>query len=48
MPSRRRARRLAVLAAIATAALAPGPAAAQECPTAKSGARGFVVERNEQ
>jgi len=29
-------------------ALAPGRAAAQECPTAKSGARGFVVERNEQ
>jgi hypothetical protein len=48
MPSRRWARRLAAPAAIAMVALAPGRAAAQECPTAKSGARGFVVERNEQ
>ena len=48
MPSRRWARRLAALAAIAMVALAPGRAAPQECPTAKSGARGFVVERNEQ
>ena len=48
MPSRRWARRLGVPMAVAMVALAPGPAAAQECPTAKSGAHGFVVERNEQ
>jgi hypothetical protein len=48
-PSRRWSRRLVVLAASAAmAALAPRTAAAQECPTAKSGARGFVVERNER
>jgi len=47
-PFRRWARRLLVLAASAAmAALAPHMAAAQECPTAKSAARGFVVERNE-
>jgi hypothetical protein len=48
MPSRRWARRFGVPMAIAMVALAPRPAAGQECPTAKSGARGFVVERNEQ
>ncbi len=48
MPSRRWARRLGVPMAVAMVALAPGPAAAQDCPTAKSGAHGFVVERNEQ
>jgi hypothetical protein len=48
MPHRRWARRRVVPAAIAMVVLAPWTASAQECPTAKSGARGFVVERNEQ
>ena len=39
---------VAAMAVIATlAAHAPCPAVAQDCPTAQSGARGFVVERNE-
>jgi len=47
-PFRRGARRLAAVAAgAAMAALASRTAPAQECPTAKSAARGFVVERNE-
>ena len=36
-----------LLSIAAFAAYAPRPAAAQDCPTAQSGARGFVVERNE-
>jgi hypothetical protein len=36
-----------LLAIAAFVACAPRPAAAQDCPTAQSGARGFVVERNE-
>jgi hypothetical protein len=47
VPPRRRPRRLVVLAAIAMAVLAPRTAPAQDCPTAKSGVGGFVVERNE-
>jgi hypothetical protein len=37
----------AALAALAAACLLSRPSAAQDCPTAQSGARGFVVERNE-
>ncbi len=49
MPFRRRPCRGLVLAVFAaTIVLAPSTAPAQECPTAKSGARGFVVERNER
>jgi hypothetical protein len=36
-----------LLSIAAFAAYAPRPAAAQDCPTAQSGTRGFVVERNE-
>jgi hypothetical protein len=36
-----------LLAIAALVAYAPRPAAAQNCPTAQSGERGFVVERNE-
>src|SRR5262245_48163 len=39
--------RSTLIAIAALVAHAPQPAAAQDCPTAKSGARGFVVERNE-
>jgi hypothetical protein len=35
------------LAALAAVLLTPGLATAQDCPTAQSGAHGFVVERNE-
>jgi hypothetical protein len=38
---------LALVALAAGVLLAPGRAAAQDCPTAHSVARGFVVERNE-
>jgi hypothetical protein len=42
-------RRLVAAAAIAAAVMAaPWPALGQECPTAKTGAGGFVVERNER
>jgi len=37
----------ALLAIAAFTVCAPHPAAAQDCPTAQSGARGFVVGRNE-
>jgi len=36
-----------VAVVLAAACLLPRPAAAQDCPTAQSGAHGFVVERNE-
>src|SRR5262249_45272291 len=46
----RRPDAIAVRIVVAIAALAfyaPHPAAAQDCPTAKSGTSGFVVERND-
>lgn len=46
--SARRAAASAALALLAAGALVPRPAAAQDCPTAKSAAHGFVVERNEE
>ncbi|HEY2136877.1 MAG TPA: hypothetical protein VGH49_13375 [Xanthobacteraceae bacterium] len=41
-------RLLVAVAAIVAVVAAPWPAPAQECPTAKTGAGGFVVERNER
>jgi hypothetical protein len=39
---------VALVAAAAAVLLAPRVASAQDCPTAQSGAHGFVVERNER
>jgi len=41
-------RRAALAVAIVAASLMPRPSAAQDCPTAQSARKGFVVERNER